>query len=191
MTIEELDDRFERTRDRIVGFIDAAIDACVQPREFHALIGPLITVREQAFAIIPGERWDSLRAKARLILVRLKVIARTDKLLMLATLVAAVVSIVSLAQVLEAFPAIIRTLFSLIGSSLIGTSRAAVDIPIPTAITPKDVVRYLVLAVISVGFFVAFAILTFSNKADARKLAADMIKMILGFYIGMATKLVD
>jgi hypothetical protein len=59
------------------------------------------------------------------------------------------------------------------------------------ALDQKSVIQYFILVVISIGFFSALAILAFSNRADARKLAADMIKTILGVYVGMATKLVS
>jgi len=55
----------------------------------------------------------------------------------------------------------------------------------------KIVIRYLIFAVISIGFFCALGIIAFSQKTDTRKLAADMIMTILGVFIGMATKLVD
>lgn len=54
---------------------------------------------------------------------------------------------------------------------------------------PKDGIQYLILAVISLVFFYSFEILTFSNKSDSRKIAADTIKTILGVYIGILTKL--
>jgi hypothetical protein len=59
------------------------------------------------------------------------------------------------------------------------------------SIDAKSAIRYSILAIISIGFFCALGIMAFSNKADARKLAADMIKTILGVYVGMATKLID
>jgi hypothetical protein len=51
--------------------------------------------------------------------------------------------------------------------------------------------RRRILAVISVAFFFALGIIAFSNRTDARRVAVDMIKTILGVCAGMATKLVD
>jgi hypothetical protein len=60
-----------------------------------------------------------------------------------------------------------------------------------TGIDARSTLRFVILAVISFGFFFALGVMGFSSKPDARKFAADMIKTILGVYIGMATKLVD
>jgi hypothetical protein len=51
--------------------------------------------------------------------------------------------------------------------------------------THKDMRRYFVLATLTLGLIAAFTILGMSQKADARKLAADAIKTILGVYAGM------
>src|SRR3954453_9442835 len=45
---DDTEERFERTRRRILADLEDAIDACVQPREFHALIGPLVDVQQSA-----------------------------------------------------------------------------------------------------------------------------------------------
>ena len=52
------------------------------------------------------------------------------------------------------------------------------------ALSLKDSTQIGILSVVSVAFFCALGMLAFSGKTDTRKIAADMIKTILGFYVG-------
>jgi hypothetical protein len=92
--------------------------------------------------------------------------------------------------ILYAFPSVaeyLRHLWALlsIGKDIISTAYA--DTAPPMTVPYKEVVQDAIILTIPVAFLASFATLLFSNKEDARRLAADAIKTILGFTIGVAT----
>jgi hypothetical protein len=120
---------------------------------------------------------------------RIKASFVLDSYLYIATIVTIAAATLSSYDLISNLPALIESLSSWL--RLIVPPAHGAETVTNSLISPRDALRYGFLATITLGFFFALGILGWSNKADARKFAADMIKTILGIYAGMATKFFD
>jgi len=120
---------------------------------------------------------------------RLGAVVLTDRFLTAATGLGIIFSVLATFRIFDNLPDVSAALRSI--WLFLTMSKAFGAEAIGSSFSSKEGFRYLILGAITIGFICALAILGFSEKADARKLAADMIKTILGIYAGMATKLID
>jgi hypothetical protein len=122
---------------------------------------------------------------------RLQFALRGDVFLRFSVLFGLVAALFTVANIAFDFREVAGAIGVFIMLLLPKAAMAATEVQSGVGFSARDGLRYLILIAITMGFACAMAILAFSNKADARKFAADMIKTILGVYAGMATKLVD
>jgi hypothetical protein len=123
-------------------------------------------------------------------LEKLSFALRGDVFLRFATVIVSIAAILTITFIAIDFKDVSASIGTFL-MLLFAIGKAAAQAQTSVAFSAKDGLRYLILIAITLGFVCAMAILAFSNKADARKFAADMIKTILGVYAGMATKLID
>ena len=181
------DERFERTRQIIAEHLDAAIQACVQPREFHVLIGPLVRLQEDAKAVTPGVRPDSWSAFFRLHPWR--TFFERERVAVIALVVSTIGGLLLLLSTIKDFLNYLggsspkRTgSFEFITSAYAATSGTAVD---PTVLYIFQIIILAMIPVLGIG---GFYTLVFAKHADGRRAGKELLIGVAGFVLGAATR---
>jgi hypothetical protein len=188
--MQEVDDdfadkRFEETRRKILFHLELALEACVQPREFHVLIGQIVRLQEDVLTVTPGVPADSWRAKSRLFPWR-GVLSKAD---WLSWGMVSFVSGLGSVFLLEKIHEIIASWQKLGSLNIIGSAYAAaggggVD---PTALLVFQLVIAAMVPLLGIGGFCA---LIFSNSPEGRKGGKELLIGVTGFVLGAATRMI-
>lgn len=179
------DKRFEETRQKILYHLEAAIEACVQPREFHILIGRLAKLQENTLEVTPGLHADSFAAAWKL--------DRWAALLKKADWWAwAMVSVVAgigsgflvkrIKEIIESWPTLGALDF--VSTAYAATGVGGVD---PTALLVFQLVIAAMVPLLGIGGFCA---LIFANSPEGRKGGKELLIGVTGFVLGAATRMI-
>lgn len=156
-------DSCEQTRQKILFHLEEAIKAAAQPREFHIVIGPLVSAQEAVLDVVPGEDpepsmrrrsvFDGFKANLR----------KADWLAWIALVMSILGGLLSLITTLA-------QKYAVSGSLIVGTALAATG-PRTSSIDPNAAFVFHIVIALMVPVFAigAFLIVIYGSTPEVRK----------------------